>query len=228
MPGGRRRQHEEIVDGAGQPLLSFIRPGQRLANCQSRSGSDPVNVALGDGVGADGGHDLPGLVLSSASCTPAGVVGEPDRACGRRCGPGGRRTGSPRPSRRRRRGPSRRPAGGRRPDQPIGAGVDASDGARSRGRARPRAAVEDPDGSGSRREGMTPRGTPCPRSTMPSTSGTCGDRRSAQRRAAARAPEGVRRGGVGAGALSFNIDLVRHGPSHLLVFKRAGGVSSNA
>jgi hypothetical protein len=29
-------------------------------------------------------------------------------------------------------------------------------------------------------------------------------------------------------SLSFNIDLVRHGPSHLLVFKRAGGVSSNA
>jgi hypothetical protein len=24
-------------------------------------------------------------------------------------------------------------------------------------------------------------------------------------------------------SLSFNIDLVRHGPSHLLVFKRAGG-----
>jgi hypothetical protein len=24
--------------------------------------------------------------------------------------------------------------------------------------------------------------------------------------------------------LSFNIDLVRHGPSHLLVFKRAGRV----
>jgi hypothetical protein len=29
-------------------------------------------------------------------------------------------------------------------------------------------------------------------------------------------------------SLSFNIDLVRHGPSHLLVFKRAGGVSRNA
>src|SRR5918993_256831 len=28
-------------------------------------------------------------------------------------------------------------------------------------------------------------------------------------------------------SLSFNIDLVRHGPSHLLVFKRAGGVGSN-
>jgi hypothetical protein len=24
-------------------------------------------------------------------------------------------------------------------------------------------------------------------------------------------------------SLSFNVDLVRHGPSHLLVFKRAGG-----
>jgi hypothetical protein len=29
-------------------------------------------------------------------------------------------------------------------------------------------------------------------------------------------------------SLSFNIDLVRHWPSHLLVFKRAGGIRSNA
>jgi hypothetical protein len=29
-------------------------------------------------------------------------------------------------------------------------------------------------------------------------------------------------------SLSSNIDLVRQGPSHLLVFKRAGGVSGNA
>jgi len=29
-------------------------------------------------------------------------------------------------------------------------------------------------------------------------------------------------------SLSFNIDLVRHGPSHLLVFKRAASVGSNA
>jgi hypothetical protein len=28
-------------------------------------------------------------------------------------------------------------------------------------------------------------------------------------------------------SLSFNIDLVRHGPSHLLVFKRAGDVGNN-
>lgn len=28
-------------------------------------------------------------------------------------------------------------------------------------------------------------------------------------------------------SLSFNIDLVRHGPSHLLVFKRTGDVSNN-
>jgi hypothetical protein len=42
---------------------------------------------------------------------------------------------------------------------------------------------------------------------MPSTSGTCRDRWSAQRRAAARAPEGVRRGGVGAGVV-----VVQHRP----------------
>jgi hypothetical protein len=28
-------------------------------------------------------------------------------------------------------------------------------------------------------------------------------------------------------SLSFNLDLVRHGPSHLLVFKRAGGIGAN-
>jgi hypothetical protein len=58
--------------------------------------------------------------------------------------------------------------------------------------------------------------------------GPVGDRRWAQRRAAPRAPAGVRRGGVELVSLSFNLDIVRHGPSHLLVFKRAGGVSSNA
>jgi len=28
-------------------------------------------------------------------------------------------------------------------------------------------------------------------------------------------------------SLSFNIDLVRHGPSHLLVFKRVGDIGNN-